>query len=170
MFKVLLATDGSEYSEKAAIYAGQLCEKMEDCEITVLHVKELDSGALGSVVEPYYATAPDTKALRDQLDQRVTSTLTAAQEQSDQLATSSLTAAQKLLGSTGQRVILRSAWGRPSDVICKMAEEEGFDLVVLGRRGRGHVASLLLGSVSDRVAHCAKVPVLIVHELAPKAQ
>ena len=155
MFKVLLATDGSEYSEKAATYTGQLCEKIEDCEIHALYVKDLSSWALGSAVEPYYETVPDTKLLQEQLDQ---------------LATSALAAAQKVLERTGQRVILRSVWGRPSDVICRIAEDEKFDLVVLGRRGRGHIAGLLLGSVSDRVSHCAKIPVLIVHELATKAQ
>ncbi len=160
MFKILLATDGSEYSEKAARYTRQLCEKREDCEITALYVKDFSSFALGSTaettaVEPYYETVPDTRLIEEQVDQ---------------LATSALTATQEVLESAGQRVILRSVWGRPADVICRIAGEEKFDLVVLGRRGRGRIASILLGSVSDRVAHCANVPVLIVHELAPRAQ
>ena len=155
MFKALLATDGSEYSEKAARYTGQLCEKMADCEITAIYVKDFSSWALGSGMEPYHETAPDTKLMQEQLDV---------------LATSALATAQRVLESTGQRVILRSTWGRPADVICRIAEEEKFDLIVLGRRGRGQIAGLLLGSVSDRVSHCAKVPVMIVHEEAAKAQ
>ncbi|HJX70004.1 MAG: hypothetical protein A2Y60_01740 [Chloroflexi bacterium RBG_13_54_9] len=155
MFKVLLATDGSEYSEKAARYTGQLCEKMDDCEVTALYVKDISSWALGSGMEPYYETAPDIRLMQEQLDT---------------LATSALATAQKVLARTGQQPILRSTWGRPSEMICRIAEEEKFDLIVLGRRGRGQIADFLLGSVSDRVSHCAKVPVMIVHELAAKAQ
>ncbi|OGO06111.1 MAG: hypothetical protein A2Y60_01735 [Chloroflexi bacterium RBG_13_54_9] len=155
MFKVLLATDGSEYSEKAARYMRQLCERIEDCEITALYVKELGSNALGATGGPSLEAIPNGKVLQQQLEQQ---------------ATSALTAAQKALSPTGQRITTRSVWGRPSDAICRIAEDEKFDLVVLGRRGRGHVAGLLLGSVSDRVSHCVKVPVLIVHELANKAQ
>ncbi len=155
MFKVLLATDGSEYSEKAAKYLSQLCEKTPDCEIHALYAKDFSSWALGSAVEPYYESVPDTKLMQEQLDA---------------LATSALASAQKVLEGAGLHPVLRSVWGRPSEMICRIAEEEKFDLVVLGRRGRGQIADLLLGSVSDRVSHCAKVPVLIVHELAAKAQ
>jgi len=44
----------------------------------------------------------------------------------------------------------------------KKAEEEGFDLVIMGSSGMGQVSGILLGSVSDRVAHRSTVPVLIV--------
>lgn len=155
MFKVLLATDGSEYSEKAARYVGQLCEKMEDCEIHVLYVKDISALTLASSGEAYYDYTPNTKLIQDELDA---------------LGDSALAAAQKILERTGKRVILHTTWGRPSDMICRIAEDDKFDLVVMGRRGRGQIADVLLGSVSDRVSHCAQVPVMIVHEEAAKAQ
>ena len=52
--------------------------------------------------------------------------------------------------------------GDPAGVILAMCVEPGFDLVVLGRRGAGLVERLMMGSVSDRVAHEAPCPVLIV--------
>jgi nucleotide-binding universal stress UspA family protein len=45
-----------------------------------------------------------------------------------------------------------------------VCEEEDADLLVLGSRGRGRIASALLGSVSMRVAPRASCPVAIVPE------
>lgn len=50
----------------------------------------------------------------------------------------------------------------PAQGILSAAEEYGADLIVMGGRGRGTFANLLLGSTSERVLHYAKVPVLIV--------
>ena len=43
-----------------------------------------------------------------------------------------------------------------------VAEAESADLVVIGRRGHGALAELLLGSISHQVADHAKCPVVIV--------
>lgn len=52
--------------------------------------------------------------------------------------------------------------GRPATVIVEVADSVDADIVVVGRRGRGGVAELLLGSVSHEVAlHCRR-PVLMI--------
>lgn len=52
--------------------------------------------------------------------------------------------------------------GVPSDVIVKVAEEGGHDLIIMGSRGLGKVKRFLLGSISEDVSHKAKCSVLIV--------
>jgi nucleotide-binding universal stress UspA family protein len=52
--------------------------------------------------------------------------------------------------------------GSPAECILKVAETRGCDCIVVGSRGRGEMTGLLLGSVSDRLAHHSKVPILIV--------
>ena len=52
--------------------------------------------------------------------------------------------------------------GRPATVIRSIAEGMDADLIVLGRRGRGEVAELVLGSVSHEVALHSPLPVLLI--------
>jgi nucleotide-binding universal stress UspA family protein len=50
----------------------------------------------------------------------------------------------------------------PAGEILKLANSKNYDIVVLGSRGLGGVKSLLMGSVSNRVAKEAKSSVLVV--------
>jgi nucleotide-binding universal stress UspA family protein len=52
--------------------------------------------------------------------------------------------------------------GDPASVILRIAENLNADVLVAGRRGSSLVERLMLGSVADRLAHEASVPVLIV--------
>ncbi len=50
----------------------------------------------------------------------------------------------------------------PPASILLIAEENGYDVIVMGSRGMGGARALLLGSVSNKVSAEAAVPVLIV--------
>ena len=52
--------------------------------------------------------------------------------------------------------------GTPADEIVKAARRRRADLIVLGTRGAGNVARMLLGSTAQRVLRQARVPVLAV--------
>lgn len=52
--------------------------------------------------------------------------------------------------------------GHPAAVIMGMAGAENADLIVVGRRGRGGLAELVLGSVSHQLTHHARRPVVVV--------
>jgi nucleotide-binding universal stress UspA family protein len=53
--------------------------------------------------------------------------------------------------------------GDPAKTIERIAEEGGYDMVILGSRGLGTAARVLQGSVSEHVATHAKSTVVIVH-------
>jgi nucleotide-binding universal stress UspA family protein len=52
--------------------------------------------------------------------------------------------------------------GRPASVIARVAEGIDADVIVVGRRGRGGVAELVLGSVSHELVLHSKRPILLI--------
>ena len=52
--------------------------------------------------------------------------------------------------------------GRPAEVILTAAQRYNIDLIVMGSRGLGTLASVLLGSVASNVVQQSAVPVTLV--------
>jgi nucleotide-binding universal stress UspA family protein len=52
--------------------------------------------------------------------------------------------------------------GRPATVIADIADRVDAELIVVGRRGRGELAELLLGSVSHELTHHCTRPLVVV--------
>lgn len=62
----------------------------------------------------------------------------------------------------GVEVDRRLEPGEPAETIIRIAQDEDFDLIVMGSRGHGSMKRWLLGSVSDHVAHHIDRSVLLV--------
>ena len=72
-------------------------------------------------------------------------------------------ALQEAIPETGTvEIERRVVEDRPAAALVE--ESRSADLVVVGSRGHGGFAGLLLGSVSQQVAHHAACPVVIVHD------
>jgi len=141
MFKrILVAIGGDDASMAPALVAGRLAGELH-AQATVVSVKRVTSETLG---EPYYS---DRQMQRTGESQSV------------------LAAAEQLMRTAGAAQV-DSEWieGRPADRIVELARDRGYDLLVVGSRGRGRMQSALLGSVSAEVAAHSSVPVLIVPE------
>jgi nucleotide-binding universal stress UspA family protein len=67
-----------------------------------------------------------------------------------------------LLERSGLSFHCRVAVGDTAPTLVQYATEEGCELIVMGTRGLGAVASALLGSVATKVIHLASVPVMLV--------
>jgi nucleotide-binding universal stress UspA family protein len=61
-----------------------------------------------------------------------------------------------------QTIQLRSAWGDASGKILELARDIKADAIFIGRRGRGRLEGLLLGSVSQKLASLAPCMTTIV--------
>ncbi|WP_029422929.1 universal stress protein [Alicyclobacillus macrosporangiidus] len=138
MKKVLFATDGSAPSEKAGRMVRSLLESWPDAEVLILYV---------TPIAPYPA------------ETLVTDVVVRAEEEFAQEVEA---ASRSWFAGYEDRLRFRNIRGVPVRIICDLAEEEGVDLIVLGRRGRGALNHLLMGSVSQGVLHHAKVPVMVV--------
>jgi nucleotide-binding universal stress UspA family protein len=60
------------------------------------------------------------------------------------------------------RVITEMIGGRPATEIARVAQEGGFDLVVMGTHGRRGLRRLLVGSVTEELVRTAPCSVLVV--------
>lgn len=67
-----------------------------------------------------------------------------------------------LLENHGIDVTTHEVIGEISQTIARVADDCGCDTIVMGTRGMGNLANLMMGSVATRVVHEASVPVLLV--------
>lgn len=135
--KIVTAVDGSEESTKAALFSVSLA-KSSGAALIGLHVMHL----------PEYVSDDAIKRMRSELSAKGDAALKDAKSVAE---SQSISMSTKLLETTSSVV----------DAICNFASAEGADLIVLGTRGTGGMAKLMLGSVAVGVARSARCPVLV---------
>jgi nucleotide-binding universal stress UspA family protein len=140
--RILLATDGSEEAELAALMAVDLADAT-DCELHVVHV-----GVVPIFLKSYPGTLGYERRLYEQIEEVSRELL---RKQSWRV---------KAAGGTVAGTHLRM--GQVALEIVALAEELQADLIVMGSRGLGGVRRALMGSVSDSVVRHAHCPVLVV--------
>lgn len=135
MFRtVIWATDGSEAADRSLPYAREMGRPGK---LVVVHCKEMLTGRGGG-----YPVLAD----QDELQAKIA-------EQVDQLRQEGLDATLRLGSSHASGA---------AHVIADVAREIGADVIVVGTRGHGMIAGLLLGGVTHRLLHIAPCPVLAV--------
>jgi nucleotide-binding universal stress UspA family protein len=138
--RIVLGLDGSEGAAAArdwcAVYAPLL-----DAEVVAVHVIDLS---------PLYFGPATIAALQPPIAE-----VKAAGQQH-------LVEWAAPLGDAGVTYRTELVEGRPAPVLERVAAAEDADLVVVGRRGQGGVAELVLGSVPHALAHhCARSLVVV---------
>jgi nucleotide-binding universal stress UspA family protein len=146
--KILVAIDGSKHADQSLDYAIDLAKRYS-AKITVLTVINSPPNYLLNKGEVF--TPVSTQELSKKIENYHKKILKKALEKVKKTSKKTVIS-QKLLT------------GRPADKIIETAKEENFDLIVIGSRGLGGIKQFLLGSVSDRVADEAPIPVLIIKD------
>ena len=137
--KILLPTDGSKHAEKTLQYAIDLAK------------------ALGASVEVMYAYQP-VNSLRKRASMMLEEYRHAMEEDAKEIVTE----VAERLKQEGLNVTASVVEGPAAEAILRAADELSPDVIIMGSRGEGGFANVLLGGVAERVIQHAKVPVLVV--------
>ena len=73
-----------------------------------------------------------------------------------------LAGARKLLDAAGLKYLYHISVGDAGETIAHFVKDKQIQQVVMGTRGAGSVANMMLGSVATKVLHLVEVPVLLV--------
>jgi nucleotide-binding universal stress UspA family protein len=136
--RILLPVDGSATAERAAMHVAALKARGLNFEVLVLNV------------QPEWAPARS----RDEKREGVRLHLEASER--------AMLSAKALLADAGVRFKGTLRVGGAAEQILKAARETPCDAIVMGTRGLGALAGLLLGSVATKVVQLAKAPVTLV--------
>lgn len=148
--KILVCYDGSESSLRAI---GKAHHLIKDCgihEVTLVHAYTEHSRE--SIAKDKFGTSPD---LLDRLKEEEKKKWVEKQEALEEIAAR--------FESSGAKTNIRIEHGQPAKVIIQEAESGEYDMVILGRRGRGGLKNMVMGSVSNSVIQGTDVSVLVVH-------
>ena len=139
MQRIVVGVDGSDNARRALEWA--IAEaKIRRAQLTVVSAWQIPSVVLAS---PVAMAAYDEEVWRDAATEAVDAALQSVAE-------------DDLPAGLERRVIE----GPPAKVLVDAGKDA--DMIVVGSRGRGGFAGLLLGSVSQQVAQHASCPVVIV--------
>ncbi len=142
MARILIAVDGSPASQRALEFGASLGARLS-MGVTLLHV--VPQGVL-----PLGGGGPETLAgLQRSLQAEATQLLSRLADKAR---------------AYGVAVATEQALGEPAVVIHERSEAPDIHLVVMGSRGQGTVARLLLGSVATQVVHTVTRPVVVVRD------
>lgn len=144
MTRILVATDGSEGADRAVDYAAARA-KTDGAELLIVNI-------IGGYGLPDKVVRAFTHAQQAWLDELLAS-----------LSAETLNKARGRAQGIGVTTIqLKSRTGEVAQAIIEIAQEKRADAVIVGKRGAGRVAGLLLGSVSQKLVSLSPLPVTVV--------
>ena len=168
--RVLIAHDGSDHAKKALELGADLAARF-DAEVVLLHVTLRNASAeqLLRSCDPDHLDG----ATRQNLERAVEDSAVAVggvpawiplvDSDIESVGKCILAEAEDTARANGvAKVTSKVVDGDPARRILDAAEHESADLIVMGMRGLGEVAGMLVGSVSYKVSHLARATCIAV--------
>ena len=141
MKRILVPSDGSTNSLRAVEHAATTAtESKTPVEVTLLHV-----------LDPVTFASPIAALSSDPLKRERPAAVDAALEP-----------AERILKAAGVSYDIRWRVGEPAPEIAAELEDRTYDAVIMGTRGHGPIANLVLGSVASRVQYLVDVPLTFI--------
>lgn len=142
MRHILVATDGSAGADRAVDY-GAAIAKATGATLKLLTIVEQPSSEASEKLKDIEHVA--------------------ASEIPDLVGRATLAhARERALRAGAAKIQLQALAGDPTEEILSTAMRDNVDTIVLGKRGRGTLTGLLLGSVSQKVVSLARCTVVVV--------
>lgn len=139
--KFLVAIDFSDPTDLILRVARRLAASL-DASVWLVHAAKPEPDFVGYDAGPEVVRGQVARELRDEHRQ--------LQEYADQL---------RAAGVEAKAILVR---GPTVESLLEMAEKQGSDLIIVGSHGRGMVAEMLLGSVSQGLIRAGRCPVTVV--------
>lgn len=146
--KIIIATDGSEFSRAAIEKACGIAVKPDETEIKIV-----------SVYQAYIPLDIYPQSAQYAIDYEK-----AISEQAQKYADEAAHLIEKCLPQAKLNITTEVKMGATDRVIIETAESWNADLIVVGSHGRGFWGRTLIGSVSDAVVHHAPCSVLVARK------
>jgi len=137
--KILIATDGSEYTKNAVDYGIDIA-KSTGAKLFAIYV--VDTAAFASI--PMDAA---WESMYELLKQEGDLAVKYVAERAE---------------AEGLKVEGNLIEGHPADEIIKYSEKNSISLIVMGTLGKSGLDRFLLGSVAEKVVRNSKIPILVV--------
>ncbi|MGV2905509.1 universal stress protein [Achromobacter sp. AGC25] len=141
MLNILVPVDGSDNANRAVLYARQLAAGAGVARIHLINVQTPTQGRAGL----------SRLITQDMINEFYT--------REGQEATHE---ARQLLDTTGVDYTSHVEFGHAATEIAGYARDHGCARIVMGTRGNGSLANILIGSVANQVLQLAEVPVTLV--------
>ncbi len=136
--KVVWATDGSDAADEALDVAAQMASDAGG-ELLAVHCVEMTLPGKGGGRFPVFAD-------EEEMEQKI-------RRQVDELTGRGVHATMQVTHTDA---------GHAARAIAEVVRDQAGEVIVVGTRGRGPMAGLFLGSVTQRLLHTAPCPVLAV--------
>jgi len=146
--RILITTDGSDFSIAAVEKCCELVVEPEDTAIKIVSVYEF--------------TLPlDVFPAPTDLSERLENS---ARGQAEEFAEQAAAIIRKAFPIAEIDLTIQVSMGTPGEILLATAKEWSADLIVVGSHGRGFWGRMLLGSVTDALVHHAPCSVLVVRK------